>query len=79
MSKPSTELLETLHVELTKQLLLRVQSGEATAAELGAARQMLKDNGIEAIPASNSPLDDLSKSLPVYDQEDDDVPGSRIN
>ena len=41
------DLLEKLHVELAKDLLVRIQSGEATAAEMANAIRFLKDNGIE--------------------------------
>ena len=39
------QLMDTLHDEVTKQLLMRVQSGEATASELSVAVKFLKDNG----------------------------------
>ena len=40
------KIMEMLHKELTEDLLSRVKSGAATAAELNVARQLLKDNGI---------------------------------
>jgi hypothetical protein len=57
-------LFSQLHEELVKDLLIRIRSGQATAAELNVARQMLKDNGIEAIPVKDSGLDNLAKILP---------------
>ena len=53
-------LFSQLHEELVKDLLMRVRSGQATAAELNVARQMLKDNGIEAIPVKDSGLEGLT-------------------
>lgn len=63
-----SEILEELHLELTTQLLKKVKSGEATAADLGVARQFLKDNGIEvANPANHKPLQALTEVLPFRD------------
>ena len=62
-------LLAQLHEELAKDLLIRVQSGEATAAELTAAIRFLKDNGIDAVMTQDSPLENLAKSLPFQDPD----------
>lgn len=58
-------ILETLHNEVAKELLKRVQSGEATASELSVAVKMLKDNNatLDVITAE-SPLANLLESLP---------------
>lgn len=58
------ELLESLHQAVAEDLLGKIKSGEASAAEISAAIKFLKDNGIEAIPAAGSPLGDLVDSLP---------------
>ena len=58
------QLLETLHTVLIENLLDKVKSGEAKAGDLNVARQLLKDNGIECIPAPESPFGDLMASLP---------------
>lgn len=58
------DLFSQLHKELVQDLLTRIRSGQATAAELNVARQMLKDNGIEAIPVKDSGLEGLAKILP---------------
>ena len=39
------QLMETLHDAVTKELLLRVQSGEASASKLSVAIKFIKDNG----------------------------------
>lgn len=56
--------LQTLHIRLTEELLQRIESGEAKPADLNVARQLLKDNGIEAIPVDDSPLKKLLDTLP---------------
>lgn len=46
--KASTDLLEQLHAALAADFIRRIQSGEASAAELSAAAKFLKDNNIQA-------------------------------
>lgn len=65
----SEEALELLHASLANQLAKKIESGEATAADLSVARQFLKDNGIDAVPTSGSPLDGLRNTLPFPDAE----------
>ena len=61
------EIAELLHKGLAEDLLLRVQSGQATAAELNVARQFLKDNGIDSMAFAESPLVKLAEILPFED------------
>ena len=56
--------LESLHTVLVQELLDRIRAGDATPSDLNVARQCLKDNGIECIPAPESPFGDLMASLP---------------
>jgi hypothetical protein len=63
------DLLEKLHEELAKDLLVRIQSGEATAAEMANAIRFLKDNGIDAHIQQGSPLENLAKILPFQDPD----------
>lgn len=73
MAKASNDTLNELHGAVAQHLLDRVYSGEATAAEVGQAVKMLKDNGIEAIPKPHNPLGQLSTSmsnLPFTDPDD---------
>ncbi len=59
------QLMDTLHDAVTKELLLRVQSGEATASELSVAVKFLKDNGASLdIITAESPMASLLKELP---------------
>lgn len=63
------KIMEMLHKELTEDLLSRVKSGAATAAELNVARQLLKDNGIDSLAFKDSPILKLSEALPFADPE----------
>lgn len=70
MSKADNEVLNTLHGLLAAELLRKIRSGEATAAELNVARQMLKDNNIQAIVTPTNPLGQLAavtEGLPFPD------------
>ena len=75
-TRASDELLGSLHLAVTKDLLRRVMSGEATPAELNAAIKHLQNNGIEALATEDSPLGKLVASLPTFD---DDEIEHRIN
>lgn len=61
---PLTDALREMHLALVQDLLARIQSGEATASELNVARQMLKDNHIEAVPTQSNGLEHLGRILP---------------
>jgi len=63
----SLEVLNTLHLCLAKELLGKIQSGEAKAGDLNVARQFLKDNGVECIPVENNPMEELMNNLPDLD------------
>jgi len=58
------KLMAQLHSAVAEELLAKVNSGEATAAELNVARGFLKDNGIEATLEQSDPLNNLVDSLP---------------
>lgn len=66
-SKAGQDVLEALHAAVASELVKRIASGEATAADLNVARQFLKDNRIEAIPTPENPLGKLADSLPFPD------------
>jgi hypothetical protein len=64
------QLMDTLHEEVTKELLLRVRSGEATASELSVAVKFLKDNGASLdVIMAESPMANLLESLPFDSME----------
>ena len=69
MAEDIKKVFENLHESLVASLLNKVQSGEATAAELNVARQMLKDNGIDMMARRGSPLSKLADVLPFKDPE----------
>lgn len=71
--RATEELLASLHNAVAQDLLKKVQSGEATAQELSAAIKFLKDNGIEAVREPGNALDDLVKSLPEFDDFEDEA------
>jgi hypothetical protein len=66
----SKELLGNLHAAIASDLLSRIQSGEASAAELSTAIRFLKDNNIEAIASENEGLTALMEALPDFDSEE---------
>ena len=63
------DLQNKLHQVLTEELLARVESGNATSAELNVARQFLKDNGIDGTIEQSDPLANLAKVLPFVDEQ----------
>ena len=70
MATERNQLLERLHDLLTTSLIEKIESGEATAADFGVARQLLKDNNINAIPVQNSPILRLSQTMPFKDSQE---------
>jgi len=73
MTITTKALMEDLHQMLAQTLLDRVTDPEAKAGDLNVARQFLKDNHIEGLPSDNSPLADLVKTLPNFNDEDEDA------
>lgn len=63
------DLQNKLHQVLTEELLARVESGNATSAELNVARQFLKDNGIDGTIEQSDPLANLAKVLPFVGEQ----------
>lgn len=63
MSKASTTLLERLHSAAAAELLRRIEDGEASAADIGAAIKMLKDNNITAVIEDNTDMASLQKKI----------------
>lgn len=57
------DVFQQLHEELTKELLARVKTGSATAADLNVARQWLNDNKVAADPRRNAGLKALDESI----------------
>lgn len=61
----SREQHELLHLLTVQALIDKIKNGEATAADLNVARQLLKDNGVGLGVAPNaSEMDKLAGQLP---------------
>ena len=58
------DVLKQIHNALCSDLLTKIQSGEASSADLSVARQFLKDNGIDCAAGEGTPLHNLALSLP---------------
>lgn len=65
------ELFKQLHNALGAALLERIQSGEASPADLNVARQFLKDNGIDGTTKNSQPLLNLAKVMPFDPDEEE--------
>ncbi|MDL2272794.1 hypothetical protein LJC23_07185 [Desulfovibrio sp. OttesenSCG-928-I05] len=75
----SEETLGILHNEIAKAFLLRIQRGDATPADLNAARQFLKDNGITCEPGANPEIQSLIASIPTTEELDEMTLGGRTH
>lgn len=60
------DLLNSLHTAMAEELLGRVRSGNASAAELSVATKFLKDNHIECVATPNNPLGQLADAIPEF-------------
>jgi len=67
------KLLEELHSAMISDLLGKIRSGKATAADLGVARQFLKDNGIDVAAKAGAPILKLHESLPFDPSADEEL------
>ena len=74
--KATEDMFNELHNIVTKQLLSRIKSGEASTADLKAACDWLAKNDISGIAVEGSPLDQLASILPKIDPE---LVRSRLN
>lgn len=66
-----SSLYEKLHTASVTLLLQRIKDGSATASDLGVARQLLKDNGIDIHAGTRkSPIHALADALPFAIDDD---------
>ena len=65
----SDSKLRELHGILAEKLLEKVKDPECKSSDLNVARQFLRDNGIDAVPVDNSPLEKLMKELPFEEKK----------
>ena len=66
--RASEEAFDRLHSLVTHELIARIESGEATTADLKAAADWLSKNDITGAPVVGSPLASLADAvLPELD------------
>ena len=65
------ELMEKLFDATIAELLKKIADGTATPADLNVARQMLRDNGITAVPKNANVADLVAKLGPPADVDDE--------
>ena len=68
--RASEEAFEELHAILTKEIIARIKSGEATTADLRAAIDWLKVNDITGVAVEGSPLAGLAGLIPELTFDD---------
>jgi hypothetical protein len=82
----SEESLQILHAKVCEALVEAIKPDpiiadgvvvghKPNAAALNVARQMLKDNGIQAVRAKGSAMDKLANSIPTTFDDDEDSHG----
>ena len=65
--RASEETFNNLHPLLTEEFLVRIESGDATTADLKAASDWLSKNDITGVPIDNTALGKLSSIMPKID------------
>lgn len=70
MTRATEDQFNELHGLVTKELILRIQSGEATTQDIRAACDWLSKNNVTGLPVSGSPLAELFATLPDLELED---------
>ena len=68
--KATEDSFNLLHNLLTTELISRLESGEATTADLKAAADWLVKNDISGVAMDGNPLSNLRHLMPVIDPED---------
>ena len=67
--KATEDQFNELHNLVTKELLNRIKTGEATTADLKAAIEWLHKNDISGVAYDGNPLDKLANIMPQIDPE----------
>jgi TPR repeat protein len=67
--KATEDMFNELHNIVTKELLTRIKSGEASTADLKAACDWLTKNDISGVAYDGNPLDKLATIMPKVDPE----------
>jgi len=60
--------LRELHGILAEKLLEKVKDPECKSSDLNVARQFLRDNGIDAVPTEDIPLQKLIDEMPFNEK-----------
>ena len=66
-NRASESALAELHGVVAKLLTSRLQSGDASTADINAAIKFLKDNGIDCAGSANPDVQDLVANLPTFE------------
>jgi hypothetical protein len=69
-TRATEDQFNELHGLVTKELILRIQSGEATTQDIRAACDWLAKNNVTGLPVSGSPLAELFATLPELELEE---------
>ncbi|WJZ48577.1 terminase small subunit [Synechococcus phage DSL-LC07] len=69
VKKATEDQFNQLHALVTEEFLKRVQSGEASTADLKAACDWLTKNDISGVAYDGNPLDKLATIMPKVDPE----------
>ena len=64
----SNDKLRELHAILAEKLLEKIKEPDAKSEDLNVARQFLRDNGIDAVPTDDSPLQKLIDEMPFNEK-----------
>ena len=67
--KATEDSFNQLHALVTEEFLKRVQSGQASTADLKAACDWLAKNDISGVAYDGNPLDKLATIMPKVDPE----------
>lgn len=70
MTRATEDILGRLHEMVAHSLLAKIESGEATPAEINAAIKFLQNNGIEAKLTDDNALGKLAAALPTFDDDE---------
>ena len=68
--RASEDTFDILHKLVTDEFVTRIQSGEATTADLRAATDWLQKNDITGVAVTGSPLSNLAGLIPELTFED---------
>ena len=69
-NRAGEEAFDKLHSLVTNELISRIESGEATTADLKAATDWLHKNSITGVPVEGSPLAGLAGLIPELTFDD---------